>query len=454
MTTITKKKSWLVLLFSCLLVFSSACGSNANTTKNEEAAEAVNLTIWHAMSGPIGQAFEKMVNDYNETAGVENGIKITPVYQGTEITSKIKLAAQTNDTENMPDIGQIVGSDIPTILKLPFTAKSESYITGETSKISKGDFYPSMLRAFTYQNELGVPISTSTLMLYYNEDALKEAGFDGPPATMDEMTEYIKALTVKEGNNVTRYGLNMQTARYHMVNFIVSQSPDSFVGDNEGGRTAPMTQVTIGEDGTLRNFLTKLDDWVQTGGYKFIEDNTNEEFATGLNAMAIMSSSRINTIKGLVGDSFEWNTAFIPKVNADDTSGASVGGSSLVMFNRGDEKKLAAAWNFIEYASSAEVQAEFSQATGYIPANVATENLDTMKEFYAANPQFKAALDQMKHSNPNAQEPFDLVNWEIDGKVKGIVQLFCEGKLSLDETVKNIVDSYNSALDEYHKANS
>ena len=36
-------------------------------------------------------------------------------------------------------------------------------------------------------------------MLYYNVDMLKEAGLTQPPQTMDELTEYVKMLTIKDG---------------------------------------------------------------------------------------------------------------------------------------------------------------------------------------------------------------------------------------------------------------
>lgn len=450
MKKLMNMKSMLIVGFSVLLLVLSGCSNNES-----ENTDATELVIWHALSGPTGEAFDNLIEDYNQNIGKENDVNITAVYQGTDITSNIRLVGNGDDLANTPDIGQIVGSDIPTMLSLPITVKAEDYITADDSKIKKDDFYEHMLRAFTYQDELvGVPFSTSTLMLYYNEDALQEAGYDAAPKTMDEMTEYIEALTVKDGDSVKQYGLNMQPARYHLINFLVSQSPDSFIGDHEGGRTEPMTEVTIGEDGTLENFLTKLNDWNEIGGYKYIEDNINEEFASGVSAMAIMSSSRINTINGLVGDNFKWGTTSIPMVNETDTSGASIGGSSLVMFDREDEAKKAAAWDFIQYVSTPEVQAEFSQATGYIPVNKESEDLDVMKDFYAENPQFEAALNQMKNSHPNAQEPFDLVNWEVDGIVKDIMLEFNEGKLTVDETVEKIVKSYNNPLNEYHRANS
>ena len=114
------------------------------------------------------------------------------------------------------------------------------------------------------------------------------------------LTQYVEALTVKEGGETSRYGLNMQVKRYQLVEFCVSQKDVSFFGDNQGGREAPMTKIVAGEDGTLKAFLEKLQALLDTGGYKYVEDNINEEFAQGLSAMAIMSSSRMGTLDELM----------------------------------------------------------------------------------------------------------------------------------------------------------
>lgn len=420
-----------------------------------DSIEPTEIVFWHAMSGSNGEAMDQLVADYNDTVGKENGIKVVSVFQDRTIASKVLMVGQDNDLANAPDVIQTVGSDIPSLTTLSQVFNAENYINDKNSKISTDDYYENMLRTFTYKDELiGVPMNTSSILLYYNEDLLKAAGYDAPPATIEELAEYTEKLTVKEGDQIKQYGLNVQISRYQLVNFLASQYPESYIGDNEGGRKAPMTKTTIGEDGTLEKFLTEWEKVVQSGGYKHIEDNANEEFATGVNAMTILSSSRLGAITKLVGDNFSFKAAPLPKVSADDTSGASVGGSCLMMFNRDDENKLAAAWNFIEYATSAEVQAKWSQATGYMPTNQGVEKLDTMIKFYEENPQFLVPIEQMKASSPLSQEPFDLVNWEIDGIIKDIMQEFGAGELTVEEAADEIVTQYNNALDEYHRANS
>lgn len=450
-----KKIRFAAILAAALVgsLVATACGSSGGGGGAQAGKEGgtTEVVFWHAMKGANGDAINNIIKGFNETIGKEKHIHVTGVFQGHEITSKLKIASKEKDRKNMPDVTQTVGLDVPTVLRIPGVVKAEDMMKTDTS-VKKDEFYKPLLRAFSYKNELvGLPISTSTILLYYNKTALEKAGIKEPPKTIDELAADAKKLTIKEGDKVKQYGLNVKIGRYQLVNFLVEQKPDSFIGNNEGGRQGDMTKVTIGEDGTLKNFLTEWEKVVKSGGYKPTEDNINEEFATGVNAMAIMSSSRIGIISKLVGKNFEWGVSYLPKVTEKDSSGASVGGSCLVMYDNGNAAKKAAAWEFIKYATSPEVQAKWSESTGYLPANV--KSVDSMKEFFEKNPLYKVPLEQMKASNPNAQEPFDMVGWQVDGKIADVMLQFAQGKLDVNGAEQKIVIEYNKALDEFWRSN-
>ena len=446
----------VALLISLVLV---ACMTACNSSKQPSSSggddsdgKPVTVVFWHSFSGATGEALEKIIDAYNNGPGKEKQISVDLVYQGYDGTDKVILAYQTKDTANAPDINVGLTSTIPSMMEMDWTVPAETFLSGGDSEITKDTFYSALQRSCTYQDEMvGIPFANSIPLLYYNTAMLEEAGFTEPPQTMDELIEYTKALMVKDGGTVTRYGLNMQTKRYQLVEFCVSQDETAFFGDNEGGRSAPMTSIVAGEDGSLKAYLEKLQALLETGGYKYIEDNINEEFAQGLSAMVIMSSSRLGTMDSLMPG--QYMTAFLPKVGADDNGGAAVGGSCLNIFDRGDEARLNAAWDVIEYLVSPENQSAFSMASGYIPVNIACEDLPEMQAYYEEHPQYKVALDQMKAASPNAQEPLDLTYNEINGIVTDVMLEFCQGNLTVDETVEQIVSQCNASLDEYHAAN-
>lgn len=434
----------------CILVLSvlSSCGAEKSVS-----SESIEVVFWHSFSGATGEAFQKIIDTYNNGPGKEKNISVNLVFQGYEGTNKVILAYQTKDVDNAPDINVGLTSTIPSMMDMDWGVSVEKYLTASDATITKDSFYPALQRSVTYKDEMvAIPFANSIPLLYYNTQLLEDAGYSEAPKTIDEMVEYVKNLMITEGDKVARYGLNMQTKRYHMVEFSVSQNENAFFGDNEGGRTAPMTKITAGEDGTMKAYLEKLQKLLDTGGYKYTEDKINEEFAQELSAMVIMSSSRLGTLDGLMPG--KYMTAFLPKVNEGDNGGAAVGGSCLNLFDRGDSVRVDAAWDVIQYLVSPENQAMFSQVSGYIPVNVESELLPEMQAYYQEKPHYKVALDQLKASSKNSQEPLDLTYGEINGIITGVMLEFCQGKLSVDEAVEKIVTSCNASLDEYHAANS
>ncbi len=345
----------------------------------------------------------------------------------------------------------IANAGIPSIMDYEQVVPvADLYAAGGETLVAQGDLVANPARAATYQDKMiAMPFNGSAILLYYNKDMFRDANLDpeNPPTTIAEMAECITALMQTDGSgNVTRYGLNVAVRRYQMANWIGGQGEYNFFGDNEGGRAGMMTRVTSGDDGTLMNYLTEWEKVVQTGGYKEVEDNINEEFAMQLFGMAVMSSARIGKIT-------EWGTAFLPKVSADDQGGVAVGGSSNLIFDRGDQAVVDAAWYFIQYLASPEAQYDFCTQTGYIPINSLTFELDEMKTFLAENEKFAVACEEMKASNPNVQEPFDIINWELDSIIRDNMELFGAGEQDIQTTHDNIVNGCNEKLAAYVKAN-
>lgn len=422
------------------------------STQPAAPSEPVTVVFWHTFSGATGDKFQEIIDAYNAGPGKEKNITVEPVFQGYEGTNKLILAYQTKDIANAPDINISLTSVIPSLKDMDWLVSADDYMSKPDSQVTRDTFYPSLQRSCTYEGEmLTIPFANSVPLLYYNVNLLEAAGYTEAPKTFDQLIEYVNKLTVKNGDEVTRYGLNMQSKRYHAVQFSVSQNPNAFFGDNEGGRSAPMTKITAGEDGTLKAYLEKLDLLLKTGGYKYVEDKINEEFAQELSAMVIMSSSRLGTMDNLMPGGYM--TAFIPKVNEGDNGGAAVGGSCLNIIDRGDPARVDAAWDVIQYLVNPENQAAFSMTSGYLPVNVESESLPEMQAYYTEKPQYKVPLDEMKAANANAQEPLDLTYGEIDGIITTKMLEFCQGTITVDQAVEKIVSECNASLDEYHAAN-
>lgn len=480
------KKKFLSIALACAMAVSmTACGSKSDapdsTTKETQTTEAssaaeskdastkataegkrisdkdVEISFWHHMEGTNAVALETVCENFNAGPGKEYGIVVTPSFQGTNTAEKLNTLAQAGDWGNFPDVCQVASAGIPTISGYDlFVSVDEMYNKGQDIILNKDSIIANNARTFTYKDELcAMPFSNSTILLYYNKDLFTKAGLDpaNPPKTLEELADAITKLTAKDGDEISTYGLNVEVKRYQLVNWVGGEGEYNFIGDNEGGRTGLMSKLTIGEDGSLMKYLDEWEKVISTGGYKPVEDNINEEFAMELSAMAIMSSARIAKLEGLIGDAFEWGTAPLPKVSADDRGGAAIGGSGVVMFDKGNEEELRATWIFEQYLGGEDAQFDFCTASGYIPVNKDLYEADRMKNYLKENDKMVAAVDQLMASNPNVQEPFDIVTSEINSIIDEEMLAFAQGAQDKQTTHDNIVNKSNEKLANYVEVN-
>ena len=435
---------------------SGNAGTNDSTSGNSAGGDKVEVVFWYSLSGSLGDELVAIIDEYNNGRGAEKGIYVNAVYQGYDGTNKQILAAQTNDTANAADINQGLTSTIPSVMELGWTIKAAELYEKFDSDVPADSFPEAMRASVSFQDEMiCLPFMNSTLVMCYNNTLLKEAGYDRPPETLDELVEYTTALTKRDANgNISRYGFESEIKRYQMCNFIIRQSPEAYFYDMEGGRAGIATKVVAGEEGTLAAFLEKLGKLVETGGYAYVESNQiADEFINQTSAIILASCNKNMTFKDMVTD-FEWYCAPIPLVNEGDTGSSGLGGSCLELYDRGDEARLEAAWDFAQYLCSPECSYRFATHSGYVPINKSVAELPEMQAFWEENPQFKVAFDILMNAPKNAQEPMEPVYNEADGVISDNIRAFCDGKMTVDETVNAIVTQVNRLLDDWHEANT
>ena len=122
-----------------------------------------------------------------------------------------------------------------------------------------------------------------------------------------------------------------------------------------------------------------------------------------------------------------------------------------VEYNNDAEK--AAAWEFIQFTASAETQATWSMATGYLPINLGTKDVAAFAEHLANTPALQVALAQFESSNPNVQEPVMMMQGSVDAVIKEASINVAEGTMTPEEAADYVVTECNKLFDEYNRAN-
>jgi ABC-type glycerol-3-phosphate transport system substrate-binding protein len=155
----------------------AACGG---TPAPQLGKESVELVFWHTQSGSNQKALDEMISTFNAT----NNKKITmkSEYQGnyTQLYQKVLAAIQA---KTPPDLSVGYESQVADYMKANAVIPLDDKIKALDKKIYD-DVFPifwEMAKFPQFKNQtLLAPFTKSVAGIYYNEDALREAGVRVP----------------------------------------------------------------------------------------------------------------------------------------------------------------------------------------------------------------------------------------------------------------------------------
>lgn len=227
--------------------------------------------------------------------------------------------------------------------------------------------------------------------------------------------------------------------------------------NNGNGRDAAATESLINSEAGVKTLTW----WKGMLDKKIISnlgrntDDTNSAFAAGQIAMTLDSTAGLRSIVEKVGDKFEVGTAFLPRPSSATEGGVVVGGASLYIMNNKSEEQQQAAWEFIKFVASPEVQAEWSVNTGYFPITTAAYEQQVLKDNMEKYPQFKTAVDQLhasaatKATQGAVMGVFPEARQIAEGAIESVLNGQQEPKAALDQAAQQITEKiaqYNQTV--------
>lgn len=399
------------------------------------------------MTGAGAAAIDKIVSDFNAS---HSDIQVEAVYQGSYDESLNKLKAAMGSSSG-PDIVQVYEIGSRFMVDSGYITPMQQFIDADHYDLSQLE--PHITSYYSMDGKLnGMPFNTSNPILYYNKDAFKAAGLDPakPPKTFEEFEADAKALTKKgmTGASIAIYG-------WFMEQFFANQNAEYL--NNGNGRTSPATESLVNSDAgvkTLTWWKKMVDEKVVSNlGRK--TDDTDAAFAAGQIAMTIDSTASLRNIVNSVGGKFEVGTGFLPRPADAKEGGVVVGGASLYIMNNKPEDEQKAAWEFIKYLTTPEVQAFWNVNTGYFPITKAAYDQQVLKDNMAKFPQFQTAVDQLHASidssatNGAMMGVFPEARQIVEGAIESVLNGQQEPKAALDDAAKQINEklaTYNSTV--------
>ena len=188
--------------------------------------------------------------------------------------------------------------------------------------------------------------------------------------------------------------------------------------------------------------IANMQDWVKKGYFTYAgrKNEPEAKFFSGECAMMTTSSAAYGIVKQ--NAKFKFGVAPLPYYA--DVEGAPqntiIGGASLWVMGGKSKDEYKAVAKFLNFLSRPENQAEFHQATGYLPITMAAYELTQKSGFYDKNPGTDVAVKQMIVKTTDKSRGIRLGNFVqirtiIDEELEDVWNGKKTAKAALDEAV-------------------
>ncbi len=391
------KKFLAVMLVVVMLVPAfAACGS-AKAIPNFDVPEGgydgseVTITFYHTMGENLRTVLDKYIAEFNKLyPKIHIEHKQVGGYDDvrSQISTEITAGNQPNIAYCYPDHVALYNTAgaVATLDNLIDSTIETTRADGTTETLGltaeqKADFitgYYEEGRAFGDGLMYTLPFSKSTEVLYYNKTFF-DANNLTVPTTWDEMEEVCKKIKAIDPTCIP-LGYDSESNWFITMCEQLGSDYTSATGDKY-----------LFNNKTNREFVNRFREWYQKG---YVTTQTlYGAYTSGLfvktgaedtrSYMSIGSSAGATHQRPDVDDEgnypFEVGITSIPQIDASNPKVISQG-PSVCIFKKENAQEVVASWLFVKYlTTSAEFQADFSIASGYVPVLKSVQETDKYK---------------------------------------------------------------------------
>lgn len=393
----------------------------------------------------------------NSWAAPQNVPGLQELFDQWEEENNAELEITTTTDDYLPKLLQDINAgNEADIVMVDGSNLAEINATGAMVSLDK--WYTDEMRSehFTYAAEGSVIDGETKAIwfhgglwnLYYREDLLKEAGFDGPPKDWDELIEMGKALTVDEDGDGTidRYGLGLPAFPDAVT--VCTLLPWFWGHGEDVNLTDGKDKVIFGEGENFDAMLdtaeflqTLMDEEIVAADIASVDFNdVQANFVGGQTAMAILGNWHYPLMQESGGDEFMENVgvADIPAVPGQEPTNTA-GGWTLAMFTD-DPEQQELAWSFMDFYRGVEVQTLFTRM-GQMSSLKAVYEQDEFKN----DPVWQVYVKGLETARTRDAVPFYSA---VDEGFRQIVQSATTGEEDLSGVIKYEAEKAQESADE------
>ena len=354
------------------------------------AASAVELTMYYpvAVGGPLTRIVDGLVADFMK----ENpDIEVKAIYAGNYNDARIKALAALKSGKPA-QMSVMFSIDIYELIEQDAIVAFDDIVETDDEREWLQKFFPSLMENGVTQGKVwGIPFQRSTIVMYYNKDAFREAGLDPekPPATWDDLVAAGRKLVSRSGDQVERWGMMIPSTGYPYWMFgALTMQNDQVLMNGDGNETyfdAPATQEALQfwrDLGAVHGVMPSGTIEWGTLRKNFLEGNTAIMWHSTGNLTAVKKNAR-----------FDFGVAMLP---ANKRRGTPTGGGNFYIFKQTTHEERKAAMTLIRFLTQPERTAEWSIKTGYIGTRPDAYDTPALMQYVVEFPPAAVARDQLE----------------------------------------------------------
>lgn len=387
----------------------AGCGSTATSTATADNASSESLTADKESSdnGTSKSGSEKTVIEYwHCNAETQGGLTVDELVKNfNENNDHIEVVAKYN-----PDMykglmqnlqAESAAGNTPALVQIgwafvDYFSNNFAYVSPQDAidtydsadpTFLTDNFLPNILDLAVNSSgdQVGIPYSLSTPVLYVNTDLLAEAGVTNTePQTWQEVQEICEQVRANTG----KYGLYVQEpedfwAQQAMIESnggkMLTKDGDSYKATfaSDEGIEAMQTYADMVADGSALHIS-----W-EEGAQSFVDGNCAMLYTTIARRAYVQENAQFNAIS-VKSPEWEGKKRQIPA------------GGCFLAITAQDDDQIAAAWEFEKYLYSIESMAAWTEGTGYVPPRKDVADAENgLKDFLAENTMMTPAIEQM-----------------------------------------------------------
>ncbi len=432
------KKLKIFILIMLLVSVLAACAESSSTDKKDKTSTGpVEIDFWYGLGSVAGETMESIIADFNAS---QDEVVVKGVQQASydETWQKVQagLAASNAPAVFIGDAGLAAayGGEDGILESLDEYMASDDF--------NKDDLLPVFIEPNINDGKTyGLPAYGTSQIMYYNTKVYEAAGVDPDKAfsSWEKLAEASKTIQEKSD---AEFGHMIMWGSGNLVDMALSN----------GGQI-------ISEDG--KTVLINSPEWVEA--WEFARKQIHEDKTMGLisggqgweywyKTIDQVMNGNAGGYTGSSGDRGDLDFSYIdakeqPGLNGNEAR-PTAGSLNMHVPKAADQEEKNAAFQWMEYFTSPEVQAQWSMKIGYIPVRESTMEVTEYKQFVEENPYAGVPYQQALHASPSFIDP-------TGGKISDALSIATDKvelqNVSAQEALDEAAEAAQKALDEANK---